>query len=325
MNESVWVGDQFSSPEDFYGWEKENQHRILSPSRISAVSSCPRKYQHQYIDIIRKKDTPDYMNAGGMLHTGIDHWYQTKDIDASIELMREGDYPDPGPDSDFLQLPSLEIIVRNYGEHWTKHEAYTPIEVPFEDLNLDSVLAARWRTTDEGLVILAESPLMMIVEDLILVGVPDMPVKSYSGNNFVMDHKSTKGYISNYWKGKYRISDQFRIYNLMMMELLGIPFQGVILDAIYMGKYATSVKSKATKFDRDEYYYDATMLEETIKSAKSWLRQIEGFKKDDYFPQSTGLYCGGCFYLDICKEPVWAREVPKDSEKGEPRSILAPR
>ena len=325
MKEMVWVGDQFSSPEDFRVWEAENQHRILSPSRISAISSCPRKYKHQYIDIIRKKDKPSYMSAGGLIHTGIDHWTVTGDIDGAIEEMRATDYPDPGPDSDFLRSPALEIVVRNYADHWTKHGAYEPLLVEFDDLNLGSVLAARWRTTEDGKIILAESPLMMIIDDLIITGVPDAPVKNHSGNNLVMDHKSTSGYISGYWKGKYKISDQFRIYDVMLTELLGVPFQGTVLDAIYMGRYATSTTSKATKFDRDEYDYDATMLDETKRNARSWLKQIEGFKADDYFPQSTGMYCGGCFFMDICKEPVWAREVPMDSEKGDPRSILDPR
>ena len=330
MKEMVWVGEQFSSPEDFKAWEIENQHRILSPSRISSISSCPRKYQHQYRDFIRKKETPNYMSAGGLIHTGVDHWYVTKDIEGAIEAMRAVDYPDAGADADHLQAPALEIVVRNYADHWTQHDAYDPLTVTFDEMNLDSVLAARWRTTDDGKIILAESPFMMIVpnphgEDLIVTGIPDLPVIDYGGTRYILDHKSTQGYISSFWKSKYSISDQFRTYCVMESQLLGVTFAGTVLDAIYMGKYATSTTSKAVKFDRDPYNFDETMLDETIQNMNSWVNRIADFTREDYFPQSTGMYCGGCFFKDICKEPVWAREVPLDSERGTARSILDPR
>lgn len=332
MNTIIHIHDMFQDEEGFREWETEASGDIWSPSRLSTLASCPRKYQHQYVDGITEKEKAPMLSAGSMVHTGLHQYYLTGSAQEAIDKMREvyGDLPTDEwtPQDDHLKLPHMETVVRNYADHWEAHGTHKPIRVRYTDLKTDNLLAGRFVIDDDGVIMLGESTLLMQIEHhntvIWIKGLPDLPVRNYSGNSLIMDHKTTSGWVSDYWAGKYRISDQFRWYAIMLKELLGIPFQGAVLDAVYVGKYATSTTSKATKFDRREYDFDATLLEETLDNTVALIGTAKRYGKMDYYPQHTGLYCGSCRFLhDFCKVPTWGREIPFNmTTEYERRSIL---
>ena len=315
MNEVIHIHDEFGSTKAFREWEIENASNIWSPSRLAALSSCPRKYQHRYVDKLREKDKPIMLTTGSIMHVGLHRLMVTDDPDEAIEVMREA-WTDPGPmkpEDEHLGLPFLEVIIRNYHTFWERHSSYTSLKIRYEDLHTENLLAARWIMTETGDLVLGESTMLMRFGEhpnwIYLKGIPDDVFKTASGSLYVVDHKTTGGWISPYWKMKYRISDQFRIYTLMLVELLGRPISGTILDAVYTGKYATAPKSKAVKFDQTEYIFDETMLAETLLNVKAQIATSYLFADTHYYPQSTGLYCGGCSFLEShCKHPTWARD-----------------
>ena len=336
MNTIIHISDRFADEADFRKWEQDEAMDIWSPSRINAITSCPRKYQHQYVDGIREKDRAPMLAAGSMVHTGLHAYYLTGSAEKAVQKMRDvyGDLPENewGVKDDHLKLVKMEVVVRNYADYWEMHGTHEPIRARYDALKLDNLLAGRFTIDDNGLILLGESTLLMEFTlstglTFYIKGLPDLPVTNLSGNNLIMDHKTTSGWLSEYWAGKYRISDQFRWYALMLHELLQLPFQGAVLDAIYVGKYATSSTSKATKFDRPEYDFDQTMLEETLENARVIEHARNLYRDLDYYPQHTGLYCGMCRFLhDFCKVPTWGREIPPHmTDTPEPRSILDPR
>jgi len=332
----IHINDRFTDEEAFRQWERDEEKYIWSPSRLATIASCPRKFQHSYVDGIREKDRAPMLAAGSMVHTGLHTYYLTGSAEEGVQKMRDvyGDLSENewGEKDDHLKLAKMEVVVRNYADYWETHGTHEPIRVRLDEMKLDNLLAGRFTLDDEGLILIGESTLLMEFETpaggvLWIKGLPDLPVRNLSGTNLIMDHKTTSGWISEYWAGKYRISDQFRWYALMLKELLQVPFQGAVLDAIYVGKYATSMTSKATKFDRPEYDFDATILEETILNAVLLEAARHMYFDRGYFPQHTGLYCGNCRYLhDFCKVPTWGREIPFHmTDTPAPRSILDPR
>jgi hypothetical protein len=336
MNTIIHINDRFIDEEAFRRWEIDEAPFIWSPSRLSTLASCPRRYQHQYVQGIREKDRAPMLAAGSMIHTGLHEYFLTGSAQAAIEKMREvyGDMStdDWGVTDEHLKLPHMETVLRNYADYWEAHGTHKPIRVRYDELHLDNLLAGRFTIDDEGMILIGESTLLMEIETpsggiIWVKGLPDLPVEDMHGTNRIMDHKSTSGYISSWWGSKYRISDQFRWYAIMMKDLLQVPFQGAVLDAIYVGKYAASTTSKATKFDRSEFDFDGSQMEETINNATA-LEKVRAMYMDiGYFPQHTGLYCGSCRFLeDFCKVPTWGRELPPNmTDTPEPRSILDPR
>lgn len=333
MREAIHIHEQFRGPSDFRKWERENEHRIWSPSRLGTISACPRKYQHRYVDRLTEKDKPPILSAGSVMHTGLHHLIMTGDPEKAIEAMRRVwvDIPHLKPSDEHMTLPHFEIVIRNYYDFWKRHGTYDPVSIRYEDLHTDRLLAARFIWDEKDRLVLGESTLLMDLgrdgDPLYVKGIPDLVVRTPSGNTFVLDHKTTNGWISDWWKMKYRVSDQFRMYALMLKELLGRPISGAVLDAVYVGKYATSTSSKAVKFDRTEYIYDSTMLEETLENAATWAYLSEKYRDLGYFPQNTGLYCGGCPFLQShCKHPIPFREEGEGLVVNEDfRSILDPR
>lgn len=336
MREAIHVHEQFGSPQGFRDWEKDNEGWIWSPSRLGTISACPRKFQHRYVDRLTEKDKPAILSAGSVMHTGLHHLIMTGDPEKAIEAMRRVwvDIPHLKPSDEHMTLPHFEVVIRNYYDFWKRHGSYEPVTIRYEDLNTENLMAARFVWDEEDRLVLGESTLLMKIHDgdrhadpLYIKGIPDLVVRNPSGNTFVLDHKTTNGWISDWWKMKYRVSDQFRMYALMLKELLGRPISGAVLDAVYVGKYATSTSSKAVKFDRTEYIYDSTMLEETLQNALKWREQAEWFDETNYFPQNTGLYCGGCPFLQShCKHPTPFREEGEGLVVNENfRSILDPR
>jgi len=315
MKEVIHIHEEFEGVDNFREWEKENAANIWSPSRLATLTSCPRKYQHRYVDKISERDKPIMLTTGSVIHVGLHRLMITDDPDQAVSAMREV-WTDPGPlrpEDQHMTLAHLEIVIRNYHDFWKRHSTYKPYRIRYDDLDKSNLLAARWIMTDEGDLILGESTMLMRFGEhpnwIYLKGIPDDLFETPSGNLYVVDHKSTGGWISNYWAMKYRISDQFRIYTLMLVELLGRPIAGTILDAVYTGKYASSPKSKAVKFDRREYIYDETMLQETLRNVKSQIGTVSQYEDTGYYPQFTGLYCGGCTFLEThCKHPIWARD-----------------
>lgn len=335
MEEVIYISPDFKDPDDFRQWEIDNEPYIFSPSRLGCLSACPRKYQHRYVDKYTSKVKGPMLAAGSLMHTGIHWWYMTNNVDDAIEAMRsmvtEPEHYQPR--DEHLTLPHLEIVLRNYADHWMKHGTYQPVLVNYNDVIQDNLIAAKWMVTDHGMLVLGESMMIVRIEDpdsdryIYVKMVPDMPVTNRSGNHYIMDHKTTSGYLSDYWAMKYRIADQFRLYAEGMHLLTGVPYQGAVLDAVYVGKYATIATSKATKFDRREWGYDASMIKESVRNAIQWQEIAGVYHETKYYPQNTGLYCGNCEFMpDFCQNPDWARELGADLiEKTEIRSLLDPR
>jgi hypothetical protein len=333
MNTIIHINDRFSDEAEFRQWELDEADYICSPSRLGTFAACPRKYKYQYEDGIREKERAPMLAAGSMIHTGLHSYFLTGSAEEGVLKMREvyGDLPDNewSPSDEHLKLPRMETVLRNYADYWETHGTHEPIRCRFDELKVDNLIAGKFTIDDDGLILIGESTLLMEFETpsggiIWIKGLPDLPVKNMHGSNFIMDHKSTSGWISEYWSSKYQISDQFRWYALMLKELLQVPFQGAVLDAIYVGKYATSTTSKATKFDRPEYDFDQTILEETMLNAVSIENMRNECRENGYFPQFTGLYCGNCRFLhDFCKVPTWGREIPFHlTDIPKPLSIL---
>ena len=257
------------------------------------------------------------MVAGIAVHAALEYYYSLPVRDeiaeeAAIQVMHAEwdrfEIDRAMMDQRYVHLSNehLEQILRNYFHYWT-HSAidiYEPISgLSIDDINLDDVIAAKFRTTSTGEVVLGESSLIMRFKEsggntFVYSGKPDLPVTKH-GAVWAMDHKSTGSYLSDHWAKNFEVSNQLRGYMAMLSSLLGVVPHGGVINGIYVGKYATNPNSKATKFQRFEFSFAPKHIQEAIDNQYAWVQAIEHFRAQGYWPQGCGY--GGCDMPSLCK------------------------
>ncbi len=127
-----------------------------------------------------------------------------------------------------------------------------------------------------------------------------------------MDHKTTSSYLSEYWAKTHEVSNKDRGYLAMLESLLSRPFNGSIINGIYVGKSATNPNSKATRTERYQFDFTPDHITEALRNQLMWNKTIEFYEEQGYFPQGCGY--GGCSCPSICKRDPLDREVVKAEE-----------
>lgn len=324
MSVETYYEDGISSIEEV----KEKYGAFWDATTLQKVADCPRKHEVRVEMNLESSGPPSApMVAGIALHAGLEYYYALPERgtelarEAAVQVMHAeyDSFPiDRGlMDQNHVHLSSehLENVMQNYFHYWEVEaiDIYTPLEVKRDDLNLEDVVAAKFRTTVTGDLILGESSLIMkfdVGEDkpFVLSGKPDLPVVKQDGTLWAMDHKTTSAYLSDWWAKSYQISNQLRGYMAMLRSLTGRTPMGGVINAIYVGKYATNPNSKATKFNRFQFDFSPEHIDEAILNQHAWVKTIEHYRSTGYYPQGCGY--GGCDMPGLCRrDPATRAEV----------------
>lgn len=325
VEEVEYFAEGYSSFEEL---EEEHGGILYDGSKLQKVADCPRKFE---LDVVRglqrEGPPPDYMVCGSAVHEALDYFYAHEDpgIHTEEEAIALARYrwresgiekrPPSERNKDHLDEDHIATVLKKYFDHWRRNrvDIYTPIRgVKMEDLNLDRVLAARFRLTDEGNVIFGESALTMEFdvdgEQLLLSGRPDLPVRNQTGGIYIMDHKTSQGYLSEWWSRKHQTSNKLRGYMAMMMSLLELSrLDGALINGIYCGKRAASDSFGGTLSERFEFEFDPDHIREALRNQLIWQKTIEFYNEQGYWPQACAF--GGCARPDICTEEPAKREM----------------
>ena len=296
---------------------KEKYGTLWDATTLQKVADCPRKHEVRVEMGLEHSGPPSApMVAGIAMHAALEYYYSLPkrgemEEEAAVQVLHatwdsfEIDRCLMDPNHVHLSSDNLEHILRNYIYYWTKQaiEIFEPLHLSIDDLNLSDVVAAKFRTTSTGELILGESSLVMRFpvgdETFVLSGKPDLPVIKQNGSLWAMDHKTTSSYLSDWWAKSYQVSNQLRGYMAMLRSLTGRTPEGGIINAIYVGKHATNPNSKATKFDRFQFDFAPDHIDEAIANQHAWVKAIEHFRSTGYWPQGCGY--GGCDMPDLCR------------------------
>jgi hypothetical protein len=306
---------------------KDKYGPIWDATTLTKVADCPRKHQIRVEMGMERSGPPSPpMVAGIAVHAGLEYYYSLPERgeiaeEAAVQVMwAEWDRFDIDRalmDQKYVHLSGehLEQILRNYFHYW-KHEAidiFEPYVVTSDSLDLSDVVAAKFRTTSTGELVLGESSLIMRFRttgghEFIYSGKPDLPVVKQDGSLWAMDHKSTGTYLSDWWAKNFEVSNQLRGYMAMLRSLTGRTPRGGVINAIYVGKHATNPNSKATKFNRFQFDFAPDHIDEAIDNQYAWVKTIEHYRSTGYWPQACGY--GGCDMPSLCRrDPDTRAEV----------------
>lgn len=91
--------------------EPKQRLPLLTTSSMKTFRRCPRAYEYAYIHGIVGATTPEPLRFGTLFHTGLEVWWKTVDLDASLAAMA------PLAVDDFERAKAEELM-RGYHVRW---------------------------------------------------------------------------------------------------------------------------------------------------------------------------------------------------------------
>jgi hypothetical protein len=320
IHEQLYLSPRFKSREELEAAIEANWDATTS----SQVARCPRNGEYSIRYGLRPNSEALYLKAGNALHGALACYYVGESLEVCLEELAtlwgsERDYVPPGEKFAHLTLGFLEVILKNYAEYAKKRDNFRPIVVKLNELDLSRVLGAVWRVNDEGEVVLGESKIIMDFSDwcpgpFIYSGKPDLPIEM-GGALYLMDHKSTSGYLSNWYFDQYRFSNQLRGYCAMINELTHMRLNGALINGLYTGERAVLAEFKGDRFGRyGPMIYHPEHLREAILNQYHWRQVLDYWEKQGYYPQHTSRLCTNCAYDMLCALSPSIREGAMKTE-----------
>lgn len=307
---------------------------VADYSYLSTFAECARKGQLRYVEGWTPKEDSASLHAGRCLHIGIGWLLETKftDLDGAVEKLREawGDFkPNPLSRQAHLTLGHCEGILRNYHDDWKEREISTPLKIHASMINSDAYALEQMWVDEDGNLAVAESPLAVRWGSIIYGGLIDYP-NQVGELYYVDDIKCTSQWVTDNWAHQYGRSFQLKGYLGMMQLLTGIPFAGVRIRGVFMGKEALDDDSKWSKRTSSRsaifgpYTFSQKSIEETFEWAEQQLKLVEWYKEHGYYPMNDRA-CKMCEFASVCHANPAARiqELRRNFTKKDLTGVLA--
>ena len=305
IEERLWLAEGYDTLADV----EEDVGEYFDATTLRMYAQCPRLYDYKVNKGLGHDDKPRPMTAGSALHEAIDVYTITNDPELALTALR--DYWGDGDNSptitkfSHLVLNHLEVVLKNYIDfsRTTAGMQYAPVTFKMDEIDFTNVKAAKLRIFEGDTILFGESSWLMELPvpdrgvTMYYSGKPDMLVKSTSGNYYIMDHKTTSSYLSDWNFEQHRVSNQLRGYMGMLRELVGRVPHGGLVNGVYVGDRASNDAFKGTRFRRYKYNWDESHVDEAIVNQWEWSQRV---KDDVWFPQSAGLACRGCDMGKLC-------------------------
>lgn len=130
-------------------------------------------------------------------------------------------------------------------------------------------------------------------------------VVTFNDSLFVMDHKTSKTTLGDYYFDQYHPNNQMTLYSLAGKIVVDSPVRGVIIDA------AQILLEKPNAFKRGMTYRTKEQLDEWLQDLEYWLRQAEAYATAGHWPMNDTA-CdkfGGCRFREVCSKSPQVRHI----------------
>lgn len=295
--------------------EGTNIQYAWDATSLEPLKRCARLYRYTIIDGYRSKKDNANLRYGSEFHTSM-HQYELLKADGLEHdecvfhvvrdlLFRTDDFR---PDDKYKNRPSLVTAVISYLEKYKDDKAETLI---LENGKPAVELSFRFEL-DYG-----PTP----DQPYVLCGHLDRVVE-FSGEQFIMDYKTTTTTPSDYYWKQFSPHNQMSLYTLASRVVFNAPVKGVIINAI-------QVKVDSVTCVRGTTYRTSDQQDEWLADLQFWLRLAEEYAKNDYWPMNDTA-CdkyGGCRFREVCSKSPSVRQMYLDEDftKEEPWNPLKPR
>lgn len=268
---------------------------------LGMLKECPRKYYYSMIEEWGHKRTPLPLQFGILYHSALElydkrrtqgwshqdalrdavratlEWSGTRDENRTWHRWQTDD-----------TARNLENLVRTiiwYAEQFQDDAART---VQLE--NGEPAVEMSFRM---------ELPLEAPTGDpYLLCGHMDRLVE-FQDSIWVMDRKSTKTTLGDFWFKQWSPDNQMSLYALASKVVYKVPAAGVIIDGAQVGV-------NFSRFARGFAHRTQAQLDEWLDDTLFWIKMAERFVDEGHWPQNDKAchHYGGCPFREVCgKDP----------------------
>lgn len=288
--------------------------------------TCPRKYFYKMMQNWTPREVSPHLLFGGWYATALEHYYkyvtEGKTSDEALEavvketLISTWTYrTEPSVEGDINYPHGVNIIKDKDGNRqgypWVSSDGNKTrenlirtiiwyVEEFKDDENTPVVILS------DGKPAVEYSFRIELAPDIIYCGHLDRLV-DYGGDNYIMDQKTTKSTISDYYFKQFNPDQQMSGYTFAGQIIFGIPVKGVIIDAaqiaIGFSRFTRSFTSR-TNAQLEEWRLNTIHY---LQFAQSCAEKGQDEKNFPMNLESCSNY-GGCEYRDVCSKNPGIRE-----------------
>jgi len=285
---------------------------------LGYLKTCPRLYQYIIIEGWGSREESVHLRFGSEYHTAIEQYDKAKAAgathkaamhDAIRELVRrtiDWKVDTTTPAGKYKNRLTLLEIVIDYldnfkddaAETYIRENGAAAVELSFR-FELDWGPQHKQEFYGDKFV----DKKMEIGQPYLLCGHLDRVV-NFNDSLFVMDHKTSKTTIGDYFFDQFAPNNQMTLYALAGKVVINSPISGVIIDA------AQILLEKPHSFKRGMTYRTPDQLDEWLDDLSQWLSQAEAYAVNNYWPMNDTA-CdkyGGCKFREICAKSPSVRE-----------------
>ncbi len=292
---------------------------------LGALKTCPRLYQYQYILGYVSKEDNLHLTFGIHYHTAIERYHKyraegMKRMEAyglavyNLLVDTYGWKADTDtPTGKYKNRKNLIALVIDYLDHikddatktYIREDGRAAVELSFRfELDWGPKEAMKYPEGTSYIAIANGDQRKVMGQPYLLCGHLDQIV-TFNDSLFVMDHKTSKTTLGDYYFDQYTPNNQMTFYSLAAKIVIDSPVRGVIIDA------AQIKLEEPNAFKRGMAMRTPELLEEWTADLRFWLDQAERFAVADYWPMNDmacGMY-GGCKFRDVCSKSPSTRKV----------------
>lgn len=270
----------------FVKFSDERKQLVWDASSLSAAQRCARYYKNSVMDGWSSKNDGGATGWGKIVHSGVETLDKVKfeggnkdeAIDAAVRTVIEvGAEPLADADDNARTLETaVRAVVWRAEQYWD--DSFITASLP----NGQPALEVRFEAPFEG------------VDGLRFSGRIDK-IASLQGDLYVVDLKTTKSALSDYYFNMYNPNTQIYSYLWVTRHILGLPVKGFMVDAIQTGV-------NFTRFGRQVFNVSDEQISEWHKDIQEVVRQVDYYHANDHWPGnfSACTSFGGCKFREAC-------------------------
>lgn len=257
---------------------------------LSLFKECPRKYYYKMIENWRPKDSGPHLIFGQFYHSSLEAYDHAR--------IFEGADHQEGVRAALRTALTLSFGWESDNPNKNRHTLIRSVVWYLDFFERDPMTCVQLANGKPAVELSFRMELPYAASEgqpYILCGYIDKVVE-FAGGQYVLDRKTSKSTLSDYYFEQYAPDNQFSCYSAVTKVLWNMPIKGVIIDAAQIAVGFTAYKRGFTF--RNDY-----ILDEWMADTQYWIAQARWCAEKNIWPQndkSCHKY-NGCEFREICR------------------------
>ena len=293
---------------------------LIDNSSLEQFTTCPRAALYSVCRRRRTSAERVPLHFGGIMHKCLDVRYRTAPApyeqstvveSAMIATAGEEFVLWTPPEDEFRNYDRMVDLIHRYGQQYSfepfnilafpdgRPFIETPFAVPLGRIEVNADLLVQDLILQDDIYVRSGPPTLRTVPfiNILWTGRIDMAY-SYSGGNYIMDHKSSS-IATN--MAEFEIAHQFYGYVWATEQILGQPINGIVINRIVVRKPTRT--GEPFSFERKLISVQRGLVDEWVTDCLHIVADFVEMVRRSYMPKHTA-WCvgkfGTCQFHQVC-------------------------